>query len=779
MINRKLEIIFNEAVKEVNSRNHEFITIEHLLYALIINDSDVRNILGIVGVDLAEIEKDLVGFLDNMDYFSLLTEEEIEELAKAQFESVELKEIAKASGIKYQPDMGVALQRTISRAALHVQSSQKAEISGIDILVAIFAEEDCHGAYFIQKHDVGRLDIVSAIAENIGSGNIHSEEEFESSAADSVSPQAGKSDKALSEYTINLTELAAKGDLDPMIGREREMERIIQTLCRRRKNNPLLIGDSGVGKTTIAEGLAQAIVTGKVPSILQGISIYMLDMASLMAGTKYRGDFEQRLKSVIKGAQQKIQGSSGNILFIDEIHTIVGAGSTSGGSLDASNLLKPVLSSGKLRCMGSSTYEEYRKFFEKDHALNRRFQKIEVNEPSREDSIKIIKGLKSKFEEHHGVKYSAEVIKMAVDLADKHISDKKLPDKAIDVIDEVGAYIQLLPPSKKKKNVSVRDIERIVATMAKIPEKSVSTSEKEKLENLSGDLKLLIFGQDEAINRVVSSIHLSRSGLGHQDRPIASYLFTGPTGVGKTELSKQLANLLGINFERLDMSEYMEKHSVAKLIGAPPGYVGFDNGGILTEAINKNPHSILLLDEIEKAHADIFNILLQIMDHGSLTDSNGRKTDFRNVIIVMTSNVGARDIESGSIGLGSGPIQGNNKGEKALKNTFAPEFRNRLDAIVNFNKLSEKSIEMVVDKFLIELEEQLVSQKIAIDIDFEVKKWIAKEGYDPKLGARPISRLINEKIKKFLADEILFGHLVNGGRVKISFSNGKIDFSFN
>jgi ATP-dependent Clp protease ATP-binding subunit ClpA len=778
MISQKLEQILNKAIKRANEKKHEFLTLENVLLSML-EDETVIEILKDCGANLGDLSQDLKSFIDENSNFSLLSEDEIQNLNKKQFGNDQLREVAKENGIFYQPEISLSLQRVIQRAAIHIQSSGKKSIQAINLLVAMFSEKESHATYFLERQGVTRIDIVEKIAHTTDRPVNNQDGSTVETAPGETFRKEEKYEKALSDFTTNLNEEARKGKIDPIIGREDEIQRIIQILCRRRKNNPLLVGDSGVGKTAIAEGLAKAIVEHKVPDALKKTIVYSLDMASLLAGTKFRGDFEERLKLVLQ-ALEKQNETSGSILFIDEIHTIIGAGATSGGSLDASNLLKPALSKGLIRCMGSTTFDEYRKYFEKDQALNRRFQKIDVLEPSVEDAVLILDGLKSKFEEHHQVKYPAQVIRAAVELSQKHVTDRKLPDKAIDVIDEVGAYLSLKPARQLHAEVTMEDIEHIVAKIARIPQKSISVNEKEKLRFLDRDLKLMIYGQDQAIEKVSNALILSRSGLGHPDKPIASFLFTGPTGVGKTELAKQLAHLMGINFIRIDMSEYMEKHTVSKLIGAPPGYVGFDQGGVLTDAIHKTPYSVLLLDEIEKAHPDVFNILLQVMDHGALSDSNGRSSDFRNVVLIMTSNAGAKEMEAGSIGL-SGARGGDinsTKREAAIKGFFTPEFRNRLDAIISFNKLGERNIDMVVSKFLMELENQLVEKKVELEVSTAAKAWLTKNGYDDKLGARPIARLINDKIKKPLAHEILFGKLEKGGKVLVDLKNDDIDFIF-
>lgn len=767
MISPQLELILNKAIRKANEHKHEFLTLENVLLAML-EDAMVVDVLRDCGVKLDELRKDLEGFIADKSNFSLLADEDIEELNQKQFGNEQLREAARENGIRYQPEISMALQRVIQRAAIHIQSSGKKTIQAINLLVALFSEKESHAIYFLNKQGVERVDVVEKIAHGTDRPNTQLEEGRESQENDGPFRKEEKFEKALADFTVNLNEEARLGRLDPTIGRADEIQRITQILCRRRKNNPILVGDAGVGKTAIAEGLAQAIVDGKVPGPLAKTTVYSLDMASLLAGTKFRGDFEERLKIVLQ-AMEKKNSKDGSILFIDEIHTIIGAGATSGGSMDASNLLKPALSKGQLRCMGSTTFEEYRKYFEKDAALNRRFQKVDVPEPSLEDTYQILQGLKPRLEEHHGVKYSDEVVQTAVNLSQKHISDRKLPDKAIDVMDELGAYLRLKPDWVQGRDATIAEAEYIVAKIARIPEKSVSGNEREKLQNLERDLKMLIFGQNEAIEKVTNSIIMSRSGLGNTQKPIASFLFAGPTGVGKTELAKQLALQMGVNFLRLDMSEYMEKHTVSKLIGAPPGYVGFDQGGALTDAVHKTPYTVLLLDEIEKAHSDIYNILLQVMDHGALTDSNGRTTDFRNVILIMTSNAGAKDMEAGAIGL-SGKVGGEintAKRDQAIRQFFTPEFRNRLDAVIHFNRLKPINVEAIVEKFLMELEGQLLEKKVELEVTSEARAWLARHGFDDKLGARPVGRLVDEKIKKPLAHEILFGRLEKGGRVVV------------
>jgi len=773
MISTKLEILLNISVKRANEFKHEFLSIENVLLSLL-SDETVRDVINSTDGNLANLKHKLQEFIKNDSNFSILTDEEIKELGDEQFANSELRDIARENGINYQPEISMSLQRVIQRAALHVQSSGKKEILPINLLVAMFSAKDSHGVYFLNQEGINRANVI----ENVAHGADKSET---STSAEDFDPLSDKSKaeeyKVLELYATNLNSLAIDGKLDPIVGRESEIERAIQVLCRRRKNNPILVGDAGVGKTAIAEGLASLIVDSKVPAVIADAEIYSLDMASLLAGTKFRGDFEERLKSVIKAIEKKSKEHP-CILFIDEIHNIVGAGSTNAGSMDASNLLKPALSRGELRCMGSTTFDEYRKFFDKDQALSRRFQKIDVVEPSTEDTINILSGLKSKFEEFHNVSFSKDIIEHAVHLANKHINDRKMPDKAIDVIDEVGSFLKINAKSLDKITVKEQDIERVVAKMAKIPEKSISTSEKDKLKNLERDLGLLIYGQNKAVKEVSNAILLSRSGLTGEDKPIASFLFTGPTGVGKTELARQLSITMGINFERIDMSEYMEKHSVSKLIGAPPGYVGFDQGGILTEKINQNPYTVLLLDELEKAHPDVFNILLQVMDHGKLTDSNGRTTDFKNVVLIMTSNAGANEMEAGSIGLGAKTKFNVAKRDKALKNYFSPEFRNRLDEIIHFNHLTTNNINSIVEKFIFELETLLSEKSVELQVSKDAIEWFAKNGYDEKMGARPLKRLIDDKLKKPLSTEILFGRLEKGGKVNVSTKNDGISYDF-
>jgi len=734
MIAQELEVSLHMAFVEARQKRHEFITVEHLLLALLDNPS-AAEVLRACAANVEELRKELIAFIAEHTPTVTGTDE-----------------------IDTQPTLG--FQRVIQRAILHVQSSGKKEVTGANVLVAIFGEKDSHAVYFLQRQGITRLDVVNFISHGITKAAAQGSPrgEGEQPEPEQEGQQAGG---ALENYTQNLNAQALMGKIDPLIGRDRELERVIQTLCRRRKNNPLLVGEAGVGKTAIAEGLARRIVEGRVPEILAHAQIYALDMGALLAGTKYRGDFEQRLKAVLKQLVDNLNA----ILFIDEIHTLIGAGAASGGTLDASNLLKPALASGQMKCIGATTYTEYRGVFEKDHALSRRFQKIDVNEPSVEETVSILKGLKTRFEQHHGVKYSAQAISSAAELSARYISDRHLPDKAIDVIDEAGAAQRILPKSKQKKVIGKMEIEEIVAKIARVPSQHVSTDDRAALKNLDRDLKTVVFGQDKAIEALTKAIKMSRSGLGNPSRPIGSFLFSGPTGVGKTEVARQLAYCMGIELVRFDMSEYMERHAVSRLIGAPPGYVGFDQGGQLTEAITKKPHAVLLLDEIEKAHPDIYNILLQVMDHGTLTDNNGRKTDFRNVVIVMTTNAGAEMLQKGNIGFSSSREAGDEMAE--IKRMFSPEFRNRLDATISFAALDHEVILRVVDKFLMQLEAQLHEKKVEAVFTDKLKDWLAERGFDPLMGARPMARLIQDTIRSALADELLFGRLSNGGRVTI------------
>ncbi len=744
MIAQELEVSLHMAFMDARQKRHELITVEHLLLAMLDNPS-AAEVLKACGSNIDVLRNELTQYID--DHTPTISGED---------------------EVDTQPTLG--FQRVIQRAMLHVQSSGKKEVNGANVLVAIYGEKDSHAVYFLHQQGITRLDVVNFIAHGVSKLN---EGDTQKTSPEQENDQESSSSKALETYTINLNKMVLAGKIDPLIGRDSEIERVIQTLCRRRKNNPLLVGEAGVGKTAIAEGLAKRIVDKEVPSILENTIIFSLDMGSLLAGTKYRGDFEQRLKSVMKQLNEQKDA----ILFIDEIHTLIGAGSASGGTLDASNLLKPALSNGSIKCIGATTYQEYRAVFEKDHALTRRFQKIDVNEPSILDTINILKGLKSRFEKHHNVKYSVAAINSAAELSAKYINDRHLPDKAIDVIDEAGAAQRILPKNKQKKVITNKEIEDIVAKIAKIPPKNISNDDKNALKNLERDLKAVIFGQDKAIENLASAIKMTRSGLGMPNKPIGNFLFSGPTGVGKTEVARQLAYILGIELVRIDMSEYMERHAVSRLIGAPPGYVGFDQGGLLTESVNKQPYCVLLLDEIEKAHPDIFNILLQVMDHGSLTDSNGRKTDFRNVTLIMTTNAGAESLSKTSMGFTQSKKTGDEQAE--IKRLFTPEFRNRLDATVSFSPLSHDVILKVVDKFLMQLEDQLHEKKVDATFTDSLKSYLAKNGFDLSMGARPMSRLIQDTIRKALADELLFGKLTNGGNVIIDIdSNDKVKLIF-
>ena len=736
MIAQELEVSLHMAFVEARQSRHEFITVEHLLLALLDNPS-AAEVLRACSVNIDDLRKTLTNFItDNTPT------------------------VPGTNEVDTQPTLG--FQRVIQRAIMHVQSASngKKEVTGANVLVAIFGEKDSHAVYYLHQQGVTRLDVVNFISHGVRKDQ-QADPQKAPEGAEDVQAEGQQKESPLDQFTQNLNKAAAEGKIDPLIGRDSEVERVIQTLCRRRKNNPLLVGEAGVGKTAIAEGLAWRVTQGDVPEILKNAVVYSLDMGALLAGTKYRGDFEQRLKAVLK----QLKDSPNGILFIDEIHTIIGAGSASGGTLDASNLLKPALSSGQLKCIGATTYTEFRGVFEKDHALSRRFQKIDVNEPTVEQTVQILRGLKSKFEEHHGVKYSASALTSAAELAARFINDRHLPDKAIDVIDEAGAAQRILPKSKQKKTIGKPEIEEIISKIARIPPQSVNQDDRAKLQTIDRDLKNVVFGQDPAIEALASAIKMARAGLGKTDKPIGSFLFSGPTGVGKTEVAKQLAFILGIELVRFDMSEYMERHAVSRLIGAPPGYVGFDQGGLLTEAVNKKPHAVLLLDEIEKAHPDIFNILLQVMDHGTLTDNNGRKTDFRNVIIIMTTNAGAESLQKRTIGFTEKKEAGDEMAD--IKRMFTPEFRNRLDAIISFRALDEEIILRVVDKFLMQLEEQLHEKKVEAVFSDALRKFLSKKGFDPLMGARPMSRLIQDMIRKALADELLFGRLVTGGRVTV------------
>ena len=744
MIAQELEVSLHMAFMEARQKRHEFITVEHLLLALLDNPS-ASEVLRACAANVDELRKLLADFVT--EHTPLLAGEEVDT----------------------QPTLG--FQRVIQRAILHVQSSGKKEVTGANVLVAIFGEKDSHAVYFLHQKGVTRLDVVNFISHGISKVPQAQQPKQESEPAEAE--QEAQSGGALESYTQNLNAMATAGKIDPLIGRDHELERVIQILCRRRKNNPLLVGEAGVGKTAIAEGLARRVVEGDVPDILKKAVVYALDMGALLAGTKYRGDFEQRLKAVLKQLNENPHA----ILFIDEIHTLIGAGAASGGTLDASNLLKPALSSGQLKCIGATTYNEYRGVFEKDHALSRRFQKIDVNEPSVAETIAILKGLKSRFEEHHGVKYQPAALSAAAELSARFINDRHLPDKAIDVIDEAGAAQKILPKSKQKRVIGKHEIEEIIAKITRIPAQTVSVDDRNALKTLDRDLKAVVFGQDKAISALTAAIRMARSGLGNPAKPIGSFLFSGPTGVGKTEVARQLAYVMGVELLRFDMSEYMERHAVSRLIGAPPGYIGFDQGGLLTEAITKNPYSVLLLDEIEKAHPDIFNILLQVMDHGTLTDNNGRKADFRNVVIIMTTNAGAAELSKTSMGFTASKQSGDEMGE--IKRMFTPEFRNRLDGIISFQSLDRSVILRVVDKFLMQLEEQLHEKKVDISFTPALREHLAEKGFDPQMGARPMSRLIQDTIRSALADELLFGRLANGGKVAVDIdAAGKVRLEF-
>lgn len=748
MLDKELEFTLNAAFKEARAKRHEFVTVEHLLLALLDNTSALE-VLKACGANINRLRSNLTEFIDRTTPIIPLNIHDRDT----------------------QPTLG--FQRVIQRAVFQVQSSGKTEVTGANILAAIFSEQESQSVYFIRQENISRLDVINYIAHGMAKPKVQTKEEHPfshySEDSEGVGEESGTSPLEL--YTTNLNARAKLGLIDPLIGREEEIERTIQVLCRRRKNNPLLVGEAGVGKTAIAEGLARLIIEKKVPSVLHDSVIYALDLGSLLAGTKYRGDFEKRLKSVL----HQLKEQHGAVLFIDEIHTIIGAGAASGGLMDVSNLIKPLLASGELTCIGSTTFKEYRSIFEKDHALDRRFQRIDIKEPTVDQTIEILKGLRGRFEAHHNVKYTDESLEASARLAARYISDRHLPDKAIDLVDEVGAYQYLLPEADRKKIIEVVDIEKMVAKIARIPERNVSASDREVLKHLTRDLQMMIFGQDEAIETLGAAVKLARSGLRDPSKPIGSFLFVGPTGVGKTEVCKQLAKILGVELIRFDMSEYMERHSVSRLIGAPPGYVGYDEGGLLTEAVNKTPHSIVLLDELEKAHPDVYNLLLQIMDHGTLTDMNGRKTDFRHTVLIMTSNAGADILDRGNIGFttqegGAGDVM------PAINRIFTPEFRNRLDSIIQFKALDPKTILSVVNKFVAELEGQLELRHVILEVDEDARSWLAKNGYDKKMGARPMARLIQEQIKKPLAEELLFGSLSNGGHVKVTIEKGKIKF---
>ncbi|MCB1353188.1 MAG: ATP-dependent Clp protease ATP-binding subunit ClpA [Rhodobacteraceae bacterium] len=745
-----LEAAIHNALGHANQRKHELATLEHLLLALL-DEPDAARVMKACGVEIEALRKTIVAFLD----------EELDALVS----DIEGSEAAPTTGF----------QRVIQRAAIHVQSSGRSEVTGANVLVAIFAERESHAAYFLQEQDMTRYDAVNYISHGVAKDPSYGEARpvkgAESAEEPKTQPQSSKDaeETALQKYCVDLNEKAEQGDVDPLIGREHEVERCIQVLCRRRKNNPLLVGDPGVGKTAIAEGLARKIVDGETPTVLAETTIYSLDMGALLAGTRYRGDFEERLKAVMK----ELESHPNAILFIDEIHTVIGAGATSGGAMDASNLLKPALQSGTLRCMGSTTYKEYRQHFEKDRALSRRFQKIDVNEPSVDDAFKILKGLKPYFEEHHDIRYTVDAIRTAVDLSARYIHDRKLPDKAIDVIDEAGAAQHLLPETRRRKTIGTKEIEAVVAKIARIPPKNVSKDDAEVLKDLEASLKRVVFGQDKAIEALSSAIKLARAGLREPEKPIGNYLFTGPTGVGKTEVAKQLADVLGVELLRFDMSEYMEKHTVSRLIGAPPGYVGFDQGGLLTDGVDQHPHCVLLLDEMEKAHPDVYNILLQVMDNGRLTDHNGRTVDFRNVVLIMTSNAGAAEQAKEALGFGRARREGEDTA--AVERTFSPEFRNRLDAVIPFAPLPKEIILRVVEKFVLQLEAQLLDRNVQIELSPEAAEWLGDRGYDDKMGARPLGRIIQENIKKPLAEELLFGKLTKGGLVRVLVKDDALD----
>ena len=746
-----LEQAIHKALSHANERSHEFATLEHLLLALL-DEPDAQQVMRACDVDIVQLRQSLTEYVED-ELSTLVTDVEGSEAVPT-----------------------AAFQRVIQRAAIHVQSSGRTEVTGANVLVAMFAERESNAAYFLQDQNMTRYDAVNFIAHGVAknndydearsvSGSDHSEDNLEKSADGA---EDAKKESALEKYCVDLNQKANGGDIDPLIGRDHEVERCIQVLCRRRKNNPLLVGDPGVGKTAIAEGLARKVVSKETPEVLSNTTIFSLDMGALLAGTRYRGDFEERLKAVVA----ELENHEDAVLFIDEIHTVIGAGATSGGAMDASNLLKPALQGGKLRTMGSTTYKEFRQHFEKDRALSRRFQKIDVNEPNVDDTIKIIKGIKGYFEDHHNIKYTADALKSAVELAARYITDRKLPDKAIDVIDEAGAAQRLLSSTKRRKTIGVKEIEAIVAKIARIPPKNITKDDAIVLKDLEASLKRVVFGQDKAIESLSSAIKLARAGLREPEKPIGSYLFAGPTGVGKTEVAKQLADNLGVELLRFDMSEYMEKHAVSRLIGAPPGYVGFDQGGQLTDGVDQHPHCVLLLDEIEKAHPDVYNVLLQVMDHGTLTDHNGRSVDFRNVIVIMTSNAGAAEQAKAAIGFGRDRREGEDTA--AIERTFTPEFRNRLDAVISFNPLPKDTILQVVEKFVLQLEAQLMDRHVAIEMTDEAASWLADKGYDDKMGARPLSRVIQEHIKKPLAEELLFGKLSKGGLVIVSVKNNKI-----
>ena len=743
MLSKELEKSLNEIAQSASSRRHEFITVEHLLLALLTNQAAI-DVLKNVGADVGKLGTELEKYIE------------------------ETTPVLPPSDEEHGPQTTLGFQRVVSRSLFHVQSSGRKEVTGANVLVAMFSEQESQAVYLLKVQGISRIDVVNYISHGISKVDDGEEEAQPSASADGGEEPGEAGQKALQLYATDLNEEARAGRIDPLVGRSEELERVIQIICRRRKNNPLLVGESGVGKTAIAEGLAKRIVDEKVPEVVAGSIIYSLDLGALVAGTKYRGDFEKRFKAVLA----ELKETEGSILFIDEIHTIIGAGAASGGVMDASILLKPLLTSGQMRCMGSTTYQEYRGIFDKDRALSRRFQKIDVVEPDVDDTYRILKGLKSRFEEHYNLRYTDKALRTASELAAKYINDRFMPDKAIDVVDEAGAAQQLQPPSKRKKSIGAADVEQVVAKIARIPSSQVTSSDKASLRDLEGNLKMAVFGQDEAIEQLASAIKLSRAGLKSGEKPIGSFLFAGPTGVGKTEVSKQLAHSMGVELLRYDMSEYMERHTVSRLIGAPPGYVGFDQGGLLTEAVTKHPHSIVLLDEIEKAHPEVFNLLLQVMDHGTLTDNNGRKADFRNVVLIMTTNAGAHEMGRPSIGFAE--QDNSSDGMEVIRRMFTPEFRNRLDAIVQFSALNIEVVKTVVDKFLTELQAQLDEKRVTLEVDEEAREWLASEGYDEKMGARPMQRLIQEKIKRQLAEDLLFGDLVSGGTVHVGIEDNDL-----
>ena len=788
MMSKKLEIIINLAIRKANKLRHEYLTLENVFYAMLRQDDQVKEALSGCGAHLEVMKVDLETFFKEEKNFSILSDAQIKELSKKQFVDEDLRKLAENSGVKYQPEISLALQRVIQRAAIQVQSSGRRQIKGIHLLISLFQEKDSFALFILQKQGVEKFDLIRYISHEMNTDgdqgmDLIGEEGFEEKEEQGLgiddensvgSSKISSKFKFLEKYTTDLNVLAREDQIDPIIGRKKEINRILQILCRRRKNNPLLVGDAGVGKTALAEGLAWFIEEKLVPKEMEKTSLFSLDMAQLLAGAKFRGDFEARLKGVIKDLEDLGKEGTRPILFIDEVHTLMGAGATNGGGLDASNLLKFPLASGKVRVVGSTTYEEFRRFIEKDSAFSRRFQKVDIEEPSKEDTYKILKGLRKKFESHHSVKYPDSILKTTVDLSERYLTDRKNPDKSIDIIDEAGAALHLREISKRKSKITKRDVERIISHFANIPKINVAVSEKQKLKDLKSNLKMLIYGQDKAIDKVADAILLNRSGLGNESQPIGSFLFAGPTGVGKTELAKQLAIQMDSHLERIDMSEFMEKHAVSKLIGAPPGYVGYDQGGLLTDALKKHPYCVLLFDEIEKAHPDVYHILLQVIDYGVLTDGHGRSANFRNSVIIMTTNAGAQEMDAGSIGLGKENSGVNlSRRNSAIKNFFTPEFRNRLDAIVHFNKLDSEFIIQIVEKFLGDLEAKLLKKNVTLEISRKAKKWLAQTGYDPKMGARPLSRLIDHHLKKPLSNEILFGRLEKGGHVVIELNKNQ------